>query len=108
MFTSSANDAHFDNKTNPYMEPTTPKVLIVAILLAFSDTGYNIIGNTAIGLLFQSDSDVGFMLLNSVMSCGTAFMFFTSCYFSLYTILAVEVIFCTLSTLIITLNLMNV
>ena len=102
MFPSAATYGKSEDPTS--IEPTQGLILFVAVLLAISDTGYNIQANCLIGLLFQADSDIGFMLLNSVMSIGTATVFFACSYISLYALLTLLVIFCTLVTICITLD----
>ena len=80
-------------------------VLIIAFILGITDAGYNILATSMVGFLFESESEIGFMLLNAVMSIGTATVFFISSLLSLHVILAIEILFCTFSTLIITLDL---
>ena len=104
-FPSAATYAKSDDPTT--IKPTEGIVLLIAVLLALTDTGFNIQANSAIGLLFQSDSEIGFMLLNSVMSLGTATVFFLCSYISLYVLLAILVGFCTLATICIIVDAFN-
>ena len=90
-----------------FLSPTLGIVLLIACLLGLSDAGYNILAASMMGLLFPSESEIGFMLLNSVLSLGTALTFFFSSQISLYTLLGITVTFCTLSTLFITLDLIK-
>ena len=87
------------------VKPSSGIVIAIAVLLAVQDSGFNIIATTTIGIIFQSDSDIGFMLLNGVMSLGTGVMFLISSYLDLYIILGISVLLCTSSTLLIVLDL---
>ena len=87
------------------VKPSSGIVIAIAVLLAVQDSGFNIIANTTIGMIFQSDSDIGFMLLNGLMSLGTGVMFLISSYLDLYIILGISVLLCTLSTILIVLDL---
>ncbi|KAL5269201.1 hypothetical protein ACHWQZ_G002881 [Mnemiopsis leidyi] len=102
-FPSAATYGSSDEPTT--IKPTKNLVLIIGVLLAITDTGFNIQANHVVGLLFQSDSEIGFMLLNSVMSLGTAIVFFLCSYISLYALLALLVVFCTVATICITVDI---
>ena len=82
-------------------------VLLIAFLVGIADAGFNILATAMVGLLFESESEIGFMLLNAVMSIGTATVFFLSSHLSLYAIIGIDVVFCTLSTLSITLDMIK-
>ena len=90
------------------MTPTPGLLLAVSILLAVSDTGFNIIGNASLGILFQADSEIGFMMLNAMMSLGSAVVFFAGSFISLYPYLVVEVVLCTVATIVVVLDLPRV
>lgn len=102
-FPSAATQIKSDDPTT--IKPTKSLVLIIGVLLAITDTGFNIQANHVVGLLFQSDSEIGFMLLNSVMSLGTATVFFLCSYISLYALLALLVVCCTVATICITVDI---
>ena len=91
-----------------FVTPTKGVVMVIAVLLALADTGYNIVANTSLGILFQADSEIGFMLLNGVMSLSTATVFFASSFLSLYTLLAAEVVLCTAATIVIVMDLSGI
>jgi hypothetical protein len=109
IFLSFPSAATYGKSDDPTV--ITPKkwlVLFIAVMLALTDTGFNIQANSAICLLFKAESEIGFMLLNSVMSVGTATVFFLCSYISLYLLLALLVVFCTLATICIVLDLFNI
>ena len=103
VFPNNATYEHVESSS--YVTPSPVLVLTISILLAISDTGFNIISNANLGLLFQADSEIGFMVLNSVMSLSTAVVFLASSFLALYTLLVVEVVLCTAATLVIVMEL---
>lgn len=91
-----------------FIKPQKYLVLLIAVLLGISDAGFNIILNSLIGRLFQSDSEIGFMLLNAVMSSSSAVVFLISPYVSLYALLGAEAILCTMATICVTMDLFRI
>jgi hypothetical protein len=105
-FPSTATYGESDDPT--VIKPTKWLVLFIAVLLALADAGFNIQANSALCLLFKTESELGFMLCNTVMSVGTATIFFLCSYISLYLLLGLLVVFCTLATISIVTDLFNI
>ena len=88
-----------------YVTPTTLIVMIIAVLIAIFDLGYNILANYMVGILFLSDSEIGYGILNSSMSLITGSIFFLSSFLNLYVILGVLVVMSTAATIVIIFDL---
>lgn len=93
-----------DDSATTFIGPKREIVLLISVLLAVSDCGFNIIANSSVGVIFEGDTDVGFMMLNAVMSLGTGTIFFISSQLSLTWIVILEVVFGTIATVCIVLN----
>ena len=79
FLTFPASSAHHVAMETPsYLTPSVPLVLIISALFGIYDSGYNILTNYTIGLLFRSDSEVGFAVFNATTSTVTGVIFLIS------------------------------
>ena len=90
-----------------YLTPRQSIIMVISVLLGVADAGYNILSASFMGLLFRDESEVGFMILNSTLSLGTALAFFVSSHLSVYTILGIKVLFCVPTTMFIVLDMIR-
>ena len=90
-----------------YLTPRQSIIMVISVLLGVADAGYNILSASFMGLLFRDESEVGFMILNSTLSLGTALSFFASSHLSVYTILGIKVLFCVPTTMFIVLDMIR-